>query len=84
MEPVRLSSHYYFITLAEGSCNKNISLDSAGSAGSAVPPSAVPQISVPHKEDSVGDSVAGSNSCKVFLPNSDDLSHIHANLRNIF
>ena len=57
MEPVRLSSHYYFITLAEGSCNKNISLDSAGSAGSAVPPSAVPQISLAHMEDSAGDRV---------------------------
>ena len=37
----------YFVTLAKGSCKKTvISLGSAGSAGSAVPRNAVPQISL--------------------------------------
>ena len=40
----------YFITLAKGSCNKMvISLGSVGSSGSAVPRSAVPQISLTRK-----------------------------------
>lgn len=57
MEPVRLSSHIILSLLDKGSCNKNISLGSAGSAGSAVPPFAVPQISLAHMEDSAGDRV---------------------------
>ena len=47
-ETTQLIATNYFITLAKGSCNTTvISLRSSGSAGTAVPRSAVPLISLP-------------------------------------